>query len=425
MKNFGIFEKQILYIFIYTLISGALRKWVFTSGITGNIILFFQILLPFIFSIKHQGLNLLRYQNIIKFYFFVLLISAFNPLNLTIFHGFFGIILHLGFWWLLFYYFVNRHFINITTLIPLLILFCTIEIVLGFIQYQLPSDHILNKYAAINLLGENQSVAMVGNSVRITGTFSYISGYNAFLIFAMFFNWGLIRAKYNKLVISFLLSGTIIATLMSGSRSSALLTSIFLFMIISEFTIKTGKEFFKSLVFPFIFLFFLARGSFGLEDIIDKAYFNFDERRTINAKNGEQNQRISSDIQELFIDYRGKYPIFGVGLGSTYQGSTAIFGVSEYVNEYGYYENELPRIVLEGGFFLLFVRIFLFIWILSWLDLNKLSKIISFIVFIFGIPIVFNIYNSIFFALGLIFLDNITVHKILAESIQKNIVKNK
>jgi hypothetical protein len=294
------------------------------------------------------------------------------------------------------------------------ILFCTIEIVLGFVQYQLPADHILNKYAAINQLGENQTVALVGSSVRITGTFSYISGYTAFLIFVIFFIWTLIRANYNKRIISFLLSGTLFATLMTGSRSSVFFILIILFLIFySEFTIETINSFLKSLIFPFLFLimFLLAKGSVGIENIVGNAFSNFEERRISNAQTGEQSRRITWDLNELFFESRFKYPLFGVGLGSTYQGATSVFGTSDYVKEYGYYENELPRIVLEGGFFLLIIRIGLFIWLFSWLELNNLSKIVCFFVFIYAIPIVFNIYNSIFLAFGLIFLDNISISK--------------
>jgi hypothetical protein len=414
MKKLDYFEKQLLFIFLFTLITGALRKWFFTPGITSNIILLFQLILPIVLSILHQGFSILSKQNIFKFYFLFLLISAFNPLNLTIFHGIFGIILHLGFWWMLGYYYKNRLFIDVRPLFPWVILFCSIEIILGFVQYQLPADHFLNKYAAIDQLGQGQSIALVGDSVRITGTFSYLSGFTAFLIFLILFIWSLIRANYSKRIISFLLSGTIIATFMSGSRSSSLIIFIIIFLIIiSEFTTEAINGFIKSLLLPIIlvFLFFLSKGSLGFVNIFDKAYSNFDERRTLNAHSGEQSKRVFWDLQELFVDYRGKFPIFGVGLGSTYQGATSIFGVSDYVKDYGYYENELPRIVLEGGFFLLFFRVILFIWLLSWLDLNKLSKVFCFIIFIYAIPTVFNIYNSIFLSLGLIFLDNMGIQK--------------
>jgi hypothetical protein len=340
---------------------------------------------------------------------FFLFISALNPLNLTILHGLLGLMLHLGFWWLIAYYYENRQFIDIRPLIKWMVLFCTIEIVLGFIQYQLPPDHILNKYAAIDQLGQDQAIATVGNSVRITGTFSYISGYSSFLIFANFFLWTLIRLNYNKKVVAFLFSGILLVNLMTGSRGAVLLAIlIYSLIIFSEFNRETRTGFLRSLFFPIIGLALLLsiNGTYGFVNKIEKAYLNFDERRTTNAQSGEQNQRISSDFNELFFDYRGKYPLFGVGLGATYQGATTLFGTSDYVKEYGYYEGELPRIVLEAGFIILLFRILLFLWLFSWLELNKLSKFVCFISFAYGIGIVFNIYNAIFLALGLIFLDN-------------------
>jgi hypothetical protein len=390
-------------------LSGALRKWVFTSGSIGNFILLVQLLLPFLISIKHNGLSMPAKNKLFKIYVFFLFISALNPLNLTIFHGLLGIMLHLGFWWLLVYYYENRLFIDISPLIPFMVIFCTIEIVLGFIQYQLPADHILNKYAAIDQLGQGNGIAKVGNAVRITGTFSYISGYTSFLIFANLFLWALIRLNYNKKVCSFLFIGILVVNLMTGSRTSVLFTIIIYSLIIfSEFNREAGIEFLRSLFFPIIglVLLFSISGSSGFVNKIENAYLNFDERRTINSQSGEQNQRILGDFNELFIDYRGKYPLFGVGLGSTYQGATSVFGTSDYVKAYGYYEGELPRIVLEAGFVILIFRILLFLWLLSWLELNKLSKFVCFFSFAYGIGIVFNIYNAIFLALGLIFLDN-------------------
>jgi hypothetical protein len=408
------FNKILFRVALLTILSGALRKWVFTSGGIGNILFLFQLLLPFSFLLKKGDLSLLVKHNILKIYFFYLLFSAFNPLNLTLFHGFFGIILYSGFWWIMSFYYNNRNLIDIRPLVPWMIFFCFFEIAFGIVQYQLPSDHILNKYAAIEQLGLNQSIAMVGNSVRITGTFSYISGYTSFLIFAIFFTWALIRLDYNKRIIAFLLGGVIITSLMTGSRSSTLIIVIVIFLIvISEFTPETLIDFLRSLLIPFILflILFLSKGSLGTEKIIENAYSNFDERRSLNAQSGEQNKRLVADVEELFIDYRGKYPFFGVGLGSTYQGATSVFGTSDYVKEYGYYEGELPRVVLEAGYIMLIFRILLFIWLLRWLEMNLQSKIICFLVFIYGIGIVFNVYNSIFLALGLIFFDNIAFQK--------------
>jgi hypothetical protein len=408
------FNNTLFWIAAVTFFSGALRKWVFTSGSIGNIILLIQLFLPFLISIKHNGLSLPAKNNLLYIYICFLLISALNPMNLTILHGMLGIMLHLGFWWLIAYYYENRQFIDLRPLNKWMIFFCTIEIVLGFIQYQLPADHFLNKYASMEQLGQGQVIASVGNSVRITGTFSYISGYSSFLIFANLLLWSLIRLNYNKKVVAFLFSGFLVVSLMTGSRSSVLFTIIIYSLIIfSEFNRETITDFLKSLFFPIIGLLLLLsiNGSSGFIDKIKNSYLNFDERRTTNVQSGEQNQRILGDFNELFIDYRGKYPLFGVGLGATYQGATSIFGTSDYVKEYGYYEGELPRIVLESGFIILLFRIALFFWLISWLNVNKFSKFVCFITFIYSSGIVFNIYNSIFLALGLIFLDNMALHR--------------
>ncbi len=406
------FKNTFLWIALLTFLSGAIRKWVFTSGSVGNFILLIQLLLPFLISLKHNQFSLPSRQKIFRFYIFYLIISSFNPLNHSLFHGLLGFVLYLGFWWLIIYYYENRHYIDIRPLIPTFIYFCSFEIALGFIQYQLPADHFLNKYAAIEQLGNDQVVASVGNAVRITGSFSYISGYTSFLIFAILFLWTLIRAGYNSKIIAFLFSGILVVTLMSGSRGSALFTLIiFLLIFFSEFNLVTIIGFLRSLFFPIILMTFLLtlKGLSGFESTINNAFSNFEERRTINAQSGEQEQRIFSDLNELFIDYRGNYPLFGVGLGATYQGATTVFGTSDYVKEYGYYEGELPRIVLEAGFIMLAFRFALFFWLLSWLELNKLSKFVCFFVFTYGVGNTFNIYNAIFLALGLIFLDNIAL----------------
>jgi hypothetical protein len=408
------FNNILLWITTLTFLSGALRKWVFTSGLIGNLILFVQLLLPFIISVKHNGILMPTKQNVFKIYFLYLLITAFNPMNLTIFHGLIGIIQYLGFWWFLSYYFENRNYIDVRPLFKWMIFFCMIEIFLGFIQYQLPQDHILNKYAAINQLGEGQVIAKVGSAVRITGTFSYISGFSSFLIFLIFFIWTLIRARYNKNIIAFLVLGALVGALMSGSRTSVFTTILILALILfSEFNIKTIADFGKSLFLPFlgIALFISINGFSGIINSIENAFVNFDERRTTNAQTGEQNKRLVGDLEEIFFDYRGKYPFFGVGLGSTYQGATSLFGTSDYVREYGYYEGELPRIILEAGFTMLIFRIALFFWLISWLNVNLVSKFVCFFLFVFGIGVIFNIYNSIFLALGLIFLDNISINR--------------
>jgi hypothetical protein len=96
--------------------------------------------------------------------------------------------------------------------------------------------------------------------------------------------------------------------------------------------------------------------------------------------------------------------VFGVGLGSTYQGANLVFGTSEYVLEYGYNESEAGRIVLEGGFILFFLRIILFFVLMNKTLIPLYGKVLFFAMF-FSSQIVFSVYLGAFFLLGIMFVD--------------------
>ncbi|MFL9481543.1 O-antigen ligase family protein [Chitinophagaceae bacterium LWZ2-11] len=398
------FNKNILFLFLGTVMTGALRKWIFTSGAVGNVILGLQLLLPYVFFSKDRNFLLPFTNKFFSCYLILLIIEMINPLNLTLFHGCFGLILHLGFWFTTYFYVLNRDKIDLIQVIPIILVILFGEIILGFIQYGLPPTHILNKYAT-DAAGD---IALVGSAVRVTGTFSYIGGYTAIACFMCLFFLVLVRYNYNAVIISLLGIGGFLAALMSGSRSAVGFYFIMLIVFfINEINIKQIGVVFIRILIPIVVLItiVLALGTGGLETKIATALDNFNERRETGVKSGEENQRILWDLNDL-IDFRGKYPFFGVGLGSTYQGATAVFGTSEYVQEYGYYENELARIVLEGGFVLLIFRLILMIYLFSFLRVKLLTKIALFILIFYFNPIVFNIYNSVFFSLGLIFIDN-------------------
>ncbi|HMI68088.1 MAG TPA: hypothetical protein VK517_18725, partial [Cyclobacteriaceae bacterium] len=118
---------------------------------------------------------------------------------------------------------------------------------------------------------------------------------------------------------------------------------------------------------------------------------------------GELEARIVGSLVEV-LEFQGEYPVYGIGLGSTYQGAISLFGASDYLKEYGYYESEGGRIVLEGGFILFFLRVILFIVMIRYSYVPPLGKIFLFILFINSM-IVFNTYLSVFFILGMIFVD--------------------
>jgi len=84
-------------------------------------------------------------------------------------------------------------------------------------------------------------------------------------------------------------------------------------------------------------------------------------------------------------------PIFGVGAGATYQGATFLFGRSEAVLRFGYYESEFVQLFLEGEFVMLLLRLALILTLLRRLPFGRPLKWFLFICMIYGLPIVFNV----------------------------------
>jgi len=135
----------------------------------------------------------------------------------------------------------------------------------------------------------------------------------------------------------------------------------------------------------------------------EEASSNFQERvDQLNGSN-ELESRIIGSYEEIFPS-RALYPVYGIGLGSTYQGANKLFGESIYARGYGYYESELGRIVLEGGYLLLFLRVILFLIMIKYSYIPTLGKIYLFVLFVNSM-IVFNTYLGFFFMLGIVFID--------------------
>ena len=106
-------------LFFYTVFSGALRKWVLGPGQAGNILFFIQLLAPFIFFFLILfSKTPKRFRTPVFFLFFLsyLIIAALNPKNHTIYHGLFGLLIHLGFWVALISYYQKRDFFELEKL---------------------------------------------------------------------------------------------------------------------------------------------------------------------------------------------------------------------------------------------------------------------------------------------------------------------
>ena len=397
----------LLIVFLFTVISGALRKWVFTSYSTGNIIFLFQLLVPYMFLLRESfKWKKVLDNKIIGFFLICIIAGAFNPLQKTIYHGLAGIMLHCCFWFLIYYYLENKDYFKIEKLILPFIIVAFTEIVLGFIQYGLPQRHFLNRYAAEQNVGN--IIAEVGTAVRITGTFSYITGFSSYLLFHILFVWALIIYQYRPAVTLSLMIGGLITCFMNGSRGATYVyLAILIYFIVFEARKTNIAKFITRLIVPVIVIYMviLARGQLGIETTISSAYDNFQERRDNLAESGEEQNRIFSDYYFL-RDFKGEHPYFGIGIGSTYQGALVLWGTSEALQQLGFIESEMGRYVVEGGFFLLVLRLLLTVGFCIRLALPWHAKwLIGVLTFI--APITFNIFNIVFFAAGIIFLDQV------------------
>lgn len=398
-------------VFIFTIVSGILRKWVFTSYAVGNIIFFIQLLVPYLlFIIDFRGLNKIFTIKLVSFFLLYLFLQVLNPLQKTFLHGPVGILLHAIFWLMGFYYLFNKEKINFKRYIVVFVVIAFGEIVLGAIQYGLPQGHFLNRYAAEQNVGNN--IAAVGSAVRITGTFSYISGFSAYLLFHALFVWGLILLEYRPAITLSLLVAGLFAAFMNGSRG-ATYVYIFIFLVFLVFEARKTNisKFIFRLIVPamLVYMVVLLRGQLGIESTATAALDNFQARRSAGIEQGEEKSRFLWDYYAL-VEKKYEYPLFGIGIGSTYQGAVVLWGQSEALMRHGYVESELERYVLEGGFFLLLIRLILTIYFCRMLFMPSYTKwMIGGLMFI--APITFNIFNIVFFVIGIMFLDQAYIMK--------------
>lgn len=388
----------VLFIFLFTTLSGVVRKWILPLGIVNNLVLVIQLLLPIVFVFLPNRATHSLLLRIMPIYLVALILLALNPLNQTIYHGVFGVVLHFGFWYALAYYLNNRTYFNLRKLFPVFVIVSVFQIILATIQYGLPMNHILNRYVA-----ETDTVAMVGNAVRVSGTFSYIGGFGAYMIFYAFLVMSLIKMRYHKNTLIFLILLGFLGCLMNGSRSITFFYTLCLFLSASISLIINLLQGSIKLISILFLLVILGLGG-GVITLINKSSDNFFNRVETTRASGEEDKRIVEPIADI-IEFDGKYQLFGRGLGGTYQGANAIWGESIFITEYGGYEEEPERILLEGGYFLFLIKLLL--WYLFFRE-SKIKKwllgIIIMLILLYFIY-TFNIFNGIYILIGLILLD--------------------
>lgn len=393
-------------LFLVTALGGAVRKWLISSGAVSNAILGIQMVLPFLmfYFRPYYSVSPFRKFTILYLYFFYLLVHIIHPLQLTFFHGLFGMLVHGGFWLGVFYYFANRSLFHPSMLMKWFLAIALVEMILAFTQYALPASHFLNKYARD--IGE---IAVVGDKVRITGTFSYLSGFTAYTIFYGLLVWAIIRLKYPDWLVGLSITMGLAASFMTGSRSGLVIYLLFvLTAVLREYPIKRLFSVLGRLIFPVLIFTaaVLLYKKIPLAKEVGKAYDNFMQRVESNRRSGEETSRLYTDLYYL-QNARYQHPVFGVGLGSTYQGANILFGISRYVQEFGYVESEFSRVLLEGGWIIVILKIIMGFLMAFQLSFKGGMRWAIWFVAAIGQPIVFNPHNATFLMLGIMLVDNI------------------
>ncbi|MEM1326459.1 MAG: O-antigen ligase family protein [Bacteroidota bacterium] len=387
------------FIFLYTTFNGALRKWVWNSGILDFFTFLLQmgmlVVVAFAFRRKLMG----DVKMILGLYALALILFAFNPLNQTIIHGAVGFVLHFGIWLTCFIYYQNRDLFPYEKMIKLSIIILFIQFGLGLVQYNLPNTHFINKYIA----DDSGANAFVGDRVRITGTFSYISGFTAFLGFCGFFIWALAVKRVNLLLRYVLTFLSFICVLMSGSRSIFIIFSLpVLASVIEDFLQPSTRALGIASI---VVLIFIGPLLYTNLEFVNIAVNNYADRVATGASDrGDQDRRVTEPWQEI-LKFRGDQPVFGLGLGATYAGVNKLLGKSYFVREYGYYEEIAERIVVEGGFVLFFIRIGMFALLYLYSNLPRLYLLPFLVITTFYFNLCFNIPNMIYFIIGFCMVD--------------------
>lgn len=400
----------ILYMFLFTTLSGAFRKWGTDSKILSNGILGLQLMIPLSFVFFKDAFHFdYRQRNmfvVFLSYIFVLLLLAVNPLGATIGHGILGITVHLGFWLPMFIYVKDPEAFKLEKLIPLFIVLCFAQVILGSIQSTLPTDAWLNRYAVTE--GEGFADALVGDAVRVSGTFSYISGYGSFMLFYTLLVCALIKIRYQPFILIPFLATGYYGCLISGSRGTtySYLIIIGLYVLTSVNIKANGKLIGGALLVIFVggFFNFVLQDPLRIYEKFSRSSNNFEERTEGTSDNTKG--RITLAIDEL-INLEFDHDIIGVGLGSTYQGANALFGYNRNLNGQ-FFESEFKRIVLEGGYILLILRFVMFFYLMRFLKGSFFFKLAIFTLSLFAFSIIYNTYNAFYFMLGVALIDRVS-----------------
>ncbi|OKH40422.1 hypothetical protein NIES2119_02020 [[Phormidium ambiguum] IAM M-71] len=358
---FNNWKTAVKVVFFLTVAEGALRKWVLPQA--SELIYFLKDFVLLGAYIKFYGTVGIRGKfKIINHPLTVLIILVFiwcfvqalNPSLGTFIVGIFGLktyLFYIPLIWMLptlfpseesLYKFLRSHLLLI---IPVGIL--------GIVQFFSPINSPINSYAPTSA-GVTEVATFGGATsqtmslVRITGSFSYINNYTAYLVVC----FGLLIALLSihqprkwKLLLMIQISLVVVNSLMTGSRTPIIASAVILvgYLAIRGVTkISSTLRLIQQFILPVIAVIFVAYIGFNsaMNAFIARA-----------SGNNDLLYRISISFLEPlnFIQYKD---VDGFGVGATHPGSIALRSIlnlppGEFI-PVGY-ESEMGRVILEIG----------------------------------------------------------------------------
>lgn len=217
-------------------------------------------------------------------------------------------------------------------------------LLLGYYQYGQPLDAWVNQYVA-----EEAHVVGVGERPRVTGTFSYIGGMDAFLPFAIFFAIAIFlsglqyRDQWYTWLGGILLLMALIVAPMNGSRSVVLGVLVSLPFIL--YTVFRGRR--GVIVFALTAILAFGGGyAFTESEWAKQGWNTLGERIERGQATGEQESRIEGLLRDP-LQKMITIGLIGYGTGGTNNASAALAGYK--VDPGVYYEPEPGRVIIELG----------------------------------------------------------------------------
>jgi len=227
-------------------------------------------------------------------------------------------------------------------------------LVLGIAQFNSPPDAFINRYAWST--SSSLDIAQFGeNKARITGTFSYISPYTAYLQFMFLVAFTLLILSESvraRLVMSVIVSLVLINIGMSGSRAPLVITLLVAIPFFNRYRYilkrSLGGWSFVQTIVLIASLIFLAGNVFKLVSERDKA-------------SGDTDERIWGAFYTPLVTFNS-IGIIGSGIGSTFLGVREI-GEKEQAE---FDEVNSDRLGLEMGTFgYIFLLCFKFLFLID------------------------------------------------------------